>query len=93
LILDECLTRSIVLEYLWCLLLDLVNFFKGVSLDFKLFLASFPVKKSRLCSMGHMLASKRRLFIGVERNAPRPTPIAELREVLILFNCDLGICP
>jgi len=76
-----------------CLLVDLVSFFKGVSMDFKRFLASFPVKKSRLCSLGHMLASNRRLFIGVERNAPRPTLIAELREVLILFNCDLGACP
>jgi len=60
---------------------DLVSFFKGVSLDFKRILASFSVKKSRLCSMGHMLAFIRRLFIGVERNAPRPTLIAELKEV------------
>jgi len=78
---------------LWCLLVYLVSFFKGVSLDFKRFLASFPVKKSRLCSVGHMLASMRTLFIGVKRNAPRPTLIAELREVLISLICDLGTCP
>jgi len=67
--------------------------FKGVSVDFKRFLASFPVKKFRLCSMGHMLASIRRLFIGVVWNASRPTLIAELREVFILYICDLGAFP
>jgi len=39
------------------------------------------------------LACVRRLFIGVERNALRPPLIAESREVLILFNCDLDACP
>jgi len=43
--------------------------------------------------MGHMLASIRKSFIGVERNAPRSTLIAELRKVFILLICDLGAFP